>query len=90
MTIDAPAVLIRTLSASIRPLTVQDYHRMGEAGIFADSERVELIEGQLIAMSPVGSLHFATVNALTRLLVPAVGDRAVVSIQNPRAPRQHE
>jgi Uma2 family endonuclease len=78
-----PAVLTHYPAASIRPLTVNDYHRMGEAGIFAESERVELIEGQLIAMSPIGSPHFAAVNTLNRLLVRAIGDLAIVSVQNP-------
>jgi Uma2 family endonuclease len=56
---------------------------MGEAGILTEDDRVELIEGQLVAMSPIGSDHSGTVNALTRLLVRAVGDRAVVAVQNP-------
>jgi Uma2 family endonuclease len=81
--IDEPAVLTHHPAASIRPLTVNEYHRMGEAGIFAENERVELIEGQLIAMSPIGSPHLAAVNALTRLLVRAVGDLGIVSVQNP-------
>lgn len=66
-----------------RPLTVDEYHRMGEAGILSESDRVELVEGELVAMSPVGSPHAGTVNALTRFLVGAVGDRGVVSVQNP-------
>jgi Uma2 family endonuclease len=66
-----------------RLLTVDEYHRMGEAGILTDDDRVELIEGELVAMAPVGSEHVATTNALTRLLVLAIGDRGIVSVQNP-------
>lgn len=65
-----------------RPITVAEYHRMGEAGILSGSDRVELVEGELVAMSPVGSPHAGTVNALNRLLVGAVGGRGVVSVQN--------
>lgn len=66
-----------------RPLTVADYHRMGEAGILTEDDRVELIEGELIAMSPIGSAHSGTVNAMNRILVLAVGNRGVVAVQNP-------
>ena len=66
-----------------RPLTVAEYHLMGEAGILTEDDRVELIEGQLIAMSPIGSDHSGTVNSLNRALVMAVGDRGVVAVQNP-------
>lgn len=66
-----------------RPLTVAEYHQMGEAGILTEDDRVELIEGQLVAMSPIGSDHYGTVNGLNRLLVMSVGNRGVVSVQNP-------
>jgi Uma2 family endonuclease len=76
-------LLTRNPWVARRALTVAEYHRMGEAGILTERDRVELIEGQLVAMSPIGSQHSGTVNALNRLLVQIVGDRGVVSVQNP-------
>ena len=66
-----------------RALTVAEYHRMGEVGILHEDDRVELIEGELVAMTPIGSNHSGTINTLTRALVMAVGDRGVVAVQNP-------
>jgi Uma2 family endonuclease len=76
-------LLTRNPWVARRALTVAEYHRMGEVGILTERDRVELIEGELIAMSPIGSEHSGTVNALTRTLVRAVGDRAIVAVQNP-------
>jgi Uma2 family endonuclease len=76
-------VLSRYPAASRRLLTVDEYHRMGEVGILTEDDRVELIEGELVAMAPIGSEHVAATNALNRLLVLAVGDRGVVSVGNP-------
>ena len=83
MTPISTGLLSRNPWVARRPLTVADYHRMGEAGILSESDRVELIEGELVVMSPVGSRHVATINRLNRLLVRAVGDRGLVSVQNP-------
>lgn len=83
MDADAAGVLARNPWVPRRPLTVEEYHRMGDAGILHEDDRVELIEGELIAMSPIGSDHSGTVNAFTRNLVLAFGDRAVVGVQNP-------
>lgn len=66
-----------------RPITVAEYHRMGEAGILTHEDRVELIEGELIAMAPIGSNHSGTINSLNRALVQAAGDRGVVGVRNP-------
>ncbi len=71
------------LGVKRRALTVEAYHRMGEVGIFAPDERVELIEGEVVEMAPIGSRHSGLVNRITHLLVQAVGKRAVVSVQNP-------
>ena len=77
------SLLSRNPWVARRALTVAEYHRMAEVGILTECDRVELIEGALIAMSPIGSEHSGTVNALNRALVRAVGDRAIVAVQNP-------
>lgn len=64
-------------------ITVEDYHRMGEAGVLAADARTELIEGEILDMAPIGSRHASVVNRLNRLLVSAVGDRAIVQVQGP-------
>lgn len=66
-----------------RRFTVHDYHRMGEAGILHEDDRVELIEGEIVEMAAIGTRHFTCVNQLNRLLVRGVGDEAIVSVQNP-------
>jgi Uma2 family endonuclease len=64
-------------------LTLDDYHRLGEAGILGEGDRVELLEGQLVDMSPIGPRHALAVDALTELMVTAVSGRAGVRVQNP-------
>ncbi|HUR24345.1 MAG TPA: Uma2 family endonuclease [Acidimicrobiales bacterium] len=63
--------------------TVEEYHRMGDTGLFGQDDRVELVEGEIIDMTPVGSRHAACVDRLTRLLVVRIGERAIVRVQNP-------
>jgi Uma2 family endonuclease len=63
----------------------KEYHRMGEAGILKPTERVELIRGEIVTMSPPGRRHVAFVNNLTQLLVMRLAGRAIVSVQNPVA-----
>lgn len=65
-----------------RKLDVHEYHRMADAGILHEDDRVELIEGELIEMGGIGWDHASTVNGLNRALVLACGMRAVVSVQN--------
>lgn len=66
-----------------RYFTVGEYHRMAEAGIFSETDRVELIEGEILSMSPIGSLHAACVKRLNKLLGQLVGQNAIVSVQDP-------
>ena len=64
-------------------ITVDEYHRMAESGSFAPDARVELIDGEIIDMPPIGSSHAGTVDQLYVLLHRAVGDRAIVRCQSP-------
>ena len=62
---------------------VDQYYRLAKAGIIKPDDRVELIEGEIIRMSPIGSPHAACVRRSTHLLERAVLGRAIVSVQNP-------
>jgi Uma2 family endonuclease len=79
----------RTHEVTRRRFTVHDYHRMGEAGILHEDDRVELIEGEIVEMAAIGTRHFTCVNHLTRLLVRGVSDDAIVSVQNPARLDEH-
>jgi Uma2 family endonuclease len=68
-----------------RLFTREEYHCMGDVGILKPTERVELIRGEIVEMSPIGRRHVAFVNNLTQLLVLRLGGRAIVSVQNPVA-----
>ena len=64
-------------------LTLDDYHRLGKAGVLGEADRVELLEGQLVDMSPIGPRHALAVDALNELLITAVAGQAAVRVQNP-------
>src|SRR5678816_4717895 len=51
-----------------RRFTLDEYHRMGETGILGEDDRVELIEGEIIERTPIGSLHAAIVARIHHLL----------------------
>lgn len=72
-----------SVSTRPHPFTVDEFHRMVEAGILRDDQRVELIDGEIVDMTPIGPRHAACVRRLTSLLVQRVGDQALVSVQNP-------
>lgn len=66
-----------------RLFTVVEYHRMVEAGILRADDRLELIQGEIIQMSPIGRRHAACVSRLNRLFHGILGDRILLGIQNP-------
>ena len=66
-----------------RQITVDEYYRMAEVGLIGPDERVELINGEIIDMAPIGSDHASFVIQLNSLLVKAVQDKGFVSVQNP-------
>jgi Uma2 family endonuclease len=70
------------LSEEIRPLKREEYDRLVALGAFAD-ERIELLEGQLVPMSPIGPTHSSAVQKLVELLLPKLLGRASVFVQSP-------
>lgn len=66
-----------------RRFTVDEYYCMARAGILHEGDRIELIDGEIIQMSPIGSQHSGHVIRLNRMLLKALGDRALVNVQNP-------
>jgi Uma2 family endonuclease len=72
-----------SVEARKRLFTVDEFHRMGEAGILDDDARLELWAGEIYEMPPVGPAHHGDVTVLTTMLIRALGDRAVVSTQGP-------
>ena len=71
------------LAPTRRKLDVNDYYRMADVGILGAKDRVELIDGNLIDMAPIGQGHAATVGGLNKALVMACADSAIVWPQNP-------
>jgi len=63
--------------------SVADFHRLGEVGIIKPRDRVELIEGELLSMAPMGSWHAATIALLHEALLLGLAGRAIVSSQKP-------
>jgi Uma2 family endonuclease len=72
-----------TVDVQRRLFTVGDYYAMLDAGILTEDDRVELIQGEIVQMAPIGSAHAACVDRLTQMLVRLAGEAAIVRVQNP-------
>jgi Uma2 family endonuclease len=82
--VDAPANTLTLPGWAARHrFSVDAYHRMGETGILLPADRIELIDGEIIEMAPVGSPHIGAVFALNRLLTQPAPPGVIVSIQSP-------
>jgi Uma2 family endonuclease len=64
-----------------RRFTADDYQRMGQAGILRREDRVELIDGEVVATTPIGPRHCASAERATRAFVTKAGDAAIVRVQ---------
>jgi Uma2 family endonuclease len=77
---------MNSLANELRPRhrwTVADYHKMAKTGVLTEDSRVELIEGEVIEMAPIGSEHAGKIMRLTHLLTARLGEQALLSTQNP-------
>lgn len=63
--------------------STDEYEQMIESGILAEDHRLELIQGEIIEMSPIGSEHAACVKRLNHLLQQALGARVIIGVQDP-------
>ena len=76
--------MVHSPAEVVRPLRRNEYDALVALGVFQD-ERVELLDGSLVAMSPVGQPHSSAVQKLTELLLPGLLGRATVRVQSPFA-----
>ncbi len=70
------------VAATRRRFTRAEYQRMAEVGILRKYDRVELIRGEIVEMSPIGRRHKAFVGNLAQLLIVRLAGRAIVSVQS--------
>jgi Uma2 family endonuclease len=69
------------IAVTRRRFTADDYQRMGQAGILRAEDHVELIDGEIVTMTPIGPRHCASVDRATRAFVTKAGDSAIVRVQ---------
>jgi Uma2 family endonuclease len=74
-----------------RHITAEEFRKMAEAGVFGERDRLELIRGEIVTMTPIGQRHAGLISRLIHLITPQVTRQATVSVQGPlRLPGDHE
>lgn len=68
-----------------RAFTLEEYHRIGKTGILLPDDRVELINGEVLELAPIGRRHAACVDRLNQLFHERLRGRAIVRVQSPIA-----
>ncbi len=66
-----------------RLFTVEQFHQMADAAIFGADDRIELLSGEIVEMTPIGSRHAACVSRVNRLLGQSLGEGVIVRVQDP-------
>jgi Uma2 family endonuclease len=74
---------VQPASPAPHRFTIDEYHRMADAGLFGEDDRIELLDGEIVEMAPIGSRHAGCVNKLTRLFIERAQGRGIVAVQNP-------
>jgi Uma2 family endonuclease len=71
------------LQVARRRFTVGEYYRMADVGILNEDDRVELVDGEIVEMPPIGPGHGGCVNCLVWLFGQSLAGAAIVRVQNP-------
>ncbi|MEQ9168508.1 MAG: Uma2 family endonuclease, partial [Fulvivirga sp.] len=71
-----------TVQLARRLINVSEYHGMAEAGILKPEDKVELIHGEILEMSPIGSKHAALVDKLSNLFMRIFDSSTIIRVQN--------
>ena len=66
-----------------RRFTVAEYYAMADAGILSETDRVELLDGDVIVMPPIGDWHAASVKVFNNTILPSLQGRAIIAVQDP-------
>lgn len=66
-----------------KKFSADEFHKMIEGGMFIEDDRVELLDGRIVDMTPPGSGHAGCVKGLNRTFAVRVGDRPILSVQDP-------
>jgi Uma2 family endonuclease len=74
---------MRVATAESYEFSVEEYHKLGEVGIFDEDDRVELLNGNILIMSPIGYRHMGAVRRMNKLFNRRYADRCEVDVQNP-------
>ena len=75
--------MIAVYAPAAKQITIDLHQQMGEKGLLTREDRVELIEGEILEMAPIGTRHGSVAGRLDRRLNRAVGDAAIVRLDNP-------
>ena len=70
-----------TMTMTRRRFSAKEFYKMAKVGILCEDDRVELVDGEIIEMAPIGSYHNGSVNALNRVFVKSVPDDVIVQVQ---------
>ncbi len=82
-TVSTAAAPPAALAPTRRRFTVAEYYAMADAGILSENDRVELLDGDLIVMPPIGDWHAASVKLFNNTMLPPLQNRAIISVQDP-------
>ena len=72
-----------SVAVTTRKFTVDEYHAMIQSGILQEDDRVELLAGEIVEMSPISKAHAGVVNKLSDILIGSLRGKAIISVQNP-------